>query len=218
MIPAKAFSLIGELDANNNKAWFDAHRQDIKDNVQIPFQTVLEAITQVLVGTPTPFRGGGQTMFRMNRDVRFSKDKTPYNPQVSGVLTRTGTKSEMAGLTFLCLDKIGGFAASGFYNLSPSDLGPIRDRIVEKPRVFADVVSELANAGYELMREDALKSMPRGYSEHADAPFAEFLKLKSFIVRRDLTRKDWTSGDVVEHVAHLTTSCSCLIRFGAFSS
>ncbi len=216
MIPETAFPLLAELDANNNKAWFDDHRQDIKDDVQLPFQAVLEAITEALADTQTPFKGGGQTMFRMNRDVRFSKDKAPYNPQVSGVLTRTGTKSEMAGLTYLCMDRSGGFMASGFYNLSPADLGPIRDRIVEKPGMFADIVSGLAGAGYEFMREGALKSMPRGYSQHADAPFAEYLKLKSFIVRRDLTPRDWTTGEVVQRAAHLTTSCAALISFGTF--
>lgn len=214
MLNAKAFDLLAGLEADNSKDWFDAHRDEMRDFVQRPFAEVLVAITERLADGPMPLTGGEKTMYRMNRDVRFSRDKSPYSAHASGVLTRSGTKGESDGLTYLHLDARGGFVASGFYGLAPKNLAPIRDRIVERPEVFEEAVEALTAKGYALSQDDKLTAMPQGFSQHADEPFASYLKLKSLIVRKDLTKANWTSGSVVEEAVRLTTVCAPLIAFG----
>lgn len=70
----------------------------MKRHLQDPFEALLEGVTAKLAGTEIPLKGGRQTTFRMNRDVRFSNDKRPYHEHVSGVLTPSGTKAEAAGV------------------------------------------------------------------------------------------------------------------------
>lgn len=215
MFTDTAFNLLAGLAANNRKDWVDPRRDAFAAELQTPFALTLEAITDRLRGGPAPLRGGKATMFRMNRDVRFSKDKAPYNAHVSGVLTRSGTKDQTDGLVYLHLDAEGGFAAAGFYRLSPAALGPIRDAIVADPEAFRAVLDGLASAGLDLSDEDSLTAMPRGYSQHAEDWFAPHLRRTSLIVRAPLAIADWTGGAVVERVATLAEGAAPLLAFGA---
>lgn len=98
MFSQTTFSLLRNLDRNNDKAWFDAHRDEIRVHVQEPFEATLDAVEDRLAGSALPLKGGKQTLFRMNRDIRFSNDKRPYNAHVSGVLTASGAKDDPNGL------------------------------------------------------------------------------------------------------------------------
>lgn len=213
MFTGTAFDLLAGLAANNRKDWFDPRRQQIAAELQSPFARTLEAVENRLRVGLAPLKGGKATMFRMNRDVRFSHDKSPYTAHVSGVLTRSGTKDHASGLVYLHLDAAGGFAAAGFYRLSPAALGPLRDAIVADPDAFRAVLDALDKAGLALSDEDSLTAMPRGYGQHAAAWFAPYLRLTSFIVRRPLTPADWTGGAVVDRVATLAAAAAPLLSF-----
>lgn len=215
MFTERAFQLLADLKADNTKAWFDAHRDAVKRELQLPFERVLEAVTDGLSGSDLPLRGGRQTLFRMNRDVRFSRDKSPYSTHLSGVLTPTGTKGEGGGLVYLQLDLDGGFLAAGAYKLDPKGLGPIRDAIVADPDRFRDLLAGLRAAGLALSEEMTLRSMPNGYKAHAEAWYAPQLKLQSFITRQALARSDWTSGAVIDRTIRFATACASLNRFVA---
>jgi uncharacterized protein (TIGR02453 family) len=215
MISENALALLAELKANNNKAWFDAHREEIKRDLQAPFGGVLEKVSKGLAKSAFPLRGGPQTMFRMNRDTRFSHDKSPYNSHLSGLLTPTGDKNGGPGILCLHLDDAGGFMTAGAYNLDPKALAPIRDAIVADPERFKTALKQLHNAGLDLNREMSLRSMPQGYSEYADAWFANDLKLKSLTAREALSPNDWVSGGVVERAVRFATACAGLNQFVA---
>ena len=214
MISEAGFDLLAELAAENSKAWVDAHRDAMREQVQRPFAEVLVAISDRLADSPLPLKGGENTMFRLNRDVRFSKDKSPYNTHVSGVLTRSGAKKEDDGLTYLQMDAHGGLIACGFYNLPPKALAPIRDRIVARPAEFDTAVRTISKAGFALADDDVLTAMPHGYAHYADARFAGYLKLKSLVVTAKLPKVAWTSGRVVDDAVRMTTACAGLVEFG----
>jgi uncharacterized protein (TIGR02453 family) len=215
MIPEKAFGLLAELEANNNRDWFDANRDAIRTRVQEPFAAVLEAVSERLADTDVPLSGGAGTMFRMNRDVRFSADKSPYKASASGLLTPSGTKDEAGGLMYLHMDRNGGFLACGFYKMETRALNRIRDRIVARPDAFRAALDQLSEAGLELSSDDMLKTMPRGYTDHAEAWFAEHLQRKVLIVRHDLSRTSWERGGVVDKACEIASACAGLLRFGA---
>jgi uncharacterized protein (TIGR02453 family) len=214
MLPPEAFRLLAELEANNNREWFQAHRDAIRAHVQEPFAALLEAISAALADTKVPLRGGPQTMFRMNRDVRFSADKSPYKTNVSGLLTPGGTKDEAAGLMYLHVDSQGGFIASGFYRMPTPQLNRFRDLIIAQPKAFRAALDELAAADLALSTEEKLKSMPRGYADHAQAWFAEHIKLQTHIVRQDVAMADWISGAVVREAVRVATASAGLLEFG----
>lgn len=214
MFDATAFDLLRELEENNNREWFQENKARFSAMVQEPFADVLHAVSEALASADLPMSGGTHTMFRINRDVRFSKDKSPYNTHVSGVLTPSGTKSEAEGVLYLHLNSQGGFIASGYYKMKPADLGPIRDRIIDDPEQFRQVVKGLGEAGFALSKELTLKSMPQGYAEHAESWYAEYLRLQAFMVKLELQPDIWTSGKIVELAADLGQASASLIRFG----
>ena len=211
----RSFDLLSALAVNNTRDWYAANKPDVEAHLLAPFAKTLEAISFRMEVDGLPYRGGKKTMFRMHRDVRFSKDKSPYKTNVSGMLTPGGTRSEGSGFVYLHLEPDGSFAACGRYNLSPKALGPIRDKIVAEPERFGEIVDGLKANGLDLMRDLSLKSMPRGYAEHADHPHAEAIKLKSMVVKQDLSDADWLSGDVVPIVSQMTVHCRSFIEFVA---
>lgn len=210
---SRSFALLEELEADNSKAWYDAHRTEFAERLLDPFAATLEAASQRLADAPVPLSGDRSTMFRMNRDTRFSKDKRPYKTAVSGLLSKDGTKAEAGGLVYLHLDARGGFAAAGYYNLAPAALAPMRDRIVADPDGFRSVVQALEAAGLPLTAAGALKTMPRGYAAYAEADFAPWLRLTSFMVQRDLARADWLDGRVPALAAELGWAAAPLFHF-----
>ncbi|MGB3139039.1 MAG: DUF2461 domain-containing protein [Nodosilinea sp.] len=210
----KSFDLLEGLGANNEKAWYDEHRQDFDTYLREPFATVLELATERLEDTDVPLAGGAKTMFRQNRDVRFSKDKSPYSTHVSGVLTPSGTKAEKEGLLYLQLESSGGMIACGFYQLKAADLAPIRDRIVEEPKEFTQVLNDLDAAGLSLSDDDKLTAMPRGYEAHSNHDHADYLKLKSFVAVVQLGKGAWLDADIVDCMVEYAKSCASLLEFG----
>lgn len=209
----KAFDLLEELAANNHKDWYVQHKEEIEIYLRDPFARVLEEATQRLAQTKVPLAGGSKTMFRQHRDVRFSKDKSPYSTHISGLLTPSGTKSESEGLLFLQLDSSGGMIACGFYKLKADQLAGIRDRILEKPNVFSGVLEDLDEAFLPLSDDDKLTKMPRGYEAHDQHPHAEYLKLKSLIAQTSLTKEVWTDGDIVNRIIEVAKGCESLLAF-----
>lgn len=210
-----SFAFFSDLAQNNDRDWFNAHKKTFKTCVETPFIDLLEALTNRLEDAPRPLMGGKPTTFRLNRDVRFSEDKSPYKTAMSGLLTPTGTKAEMAGIVYLHFEATGGFAVAGFYNLSPKQLAPMREDMIARADAFDAVLEALSTAGRSLDKSMSLSSMPKGFTEYADHRHAEIIKLKSLMVRQDLPKELWLSGDVIDHVEALTRDCMPLLRFSA---
>ena len=209
----KSFAFFKELEENNNRDWYNDNKAVFKDHVEAPFVSLLEALTNRLDGTALPLIGGKKTMFRLHRDTRFSEDKRPYKTSLGGMLTPSGSKGEASGLLYLHFASDGGFVASGFYGLSPKQLAPMRQAMVDRADAFSDVLAHLANAKRELSTAQTLSSMPRGFSEHAQHQHADMIKLKSLIVTEDLTPAIWTTGDVIDHAQAMAVDTVPLLKF-----
>ena len=132
----ESFTFLRGLEDNNNRDWFNENKAKFAKHLEQPFADLLEALSNRLSDARRPLSGDKSTMFRMNRDVRFSKDKTLYKTNVSGMLTPSGSKSEVSSILYLHLQSGGGFAAAGYYNLSPKQLIPIRDAIEARSRLL----------------------------------------------------------------------------------
>ena len=210
----RAFELLEELANNNNKPWFDAHRDEISQVIVGPLTAVLEEASAYLLRSDLPMSGGAKTLFRMNRDIRFAKDKSPYKTQASGLLTPDGGKSPDRGVAYLQIDHRGGHMSAGYYNIGPDVLRRFRHAISTRPDEFRSVLRGLEEAGLGLARELALTGMPAGYSKYSGEWFAEYLKFKVFLVRTRLSPQDWLDGKVAKAFAEQTLACAPLVRFG----
>lgn len=207
------FRWFADLEADNSAEWFHANRATFDEYVAEPFEDLLEEVTARLAGTDAPLRGGPATTFRMNRDVRFSADKSPYSTARSALLTRSGTKSESGGLVYVQLGVDGGLLAGGLYKPPTARLDPLRQSMLEDPDGFSAVVDALAASGHELDRSDAVKTMPRGYTEHADHPLAPYLRLRQLVVMQPLPKAAWLDDTAADRVVEFALGIAPLLRF-----
>ena len=211
----KSFDLLEGIRDNNNREWFHANKAEIKEHCQDPFAFLLLCLTQELSDHPIRLSGGKQTMFRLNRDVRFSKNKDPYNFHVSGTLTRSGQKNEQGGLVYLRLDPTGGRLGAGSWGLNATRMGRIRDHILENPKRFERMTSELEAVGLSFNQDDVLTNMPRGYSQHVDHDLAWALRMKNFAVQKPMTRDIWVSDDIVDYILDFIRRATSVLDFAS---
>lgn len=207
------FRWFRELTENNASSWFAENRGTFQANVEEPFEHLLEDVTRRLAGTAVPLRGGAATTFRINRDVRFSADKSPYATHRSAVLTTSGTKGESGGLVYVQLAADGGLLAGGLYKPATAQLDPVRQAIVEDPDRFDAVVAELASRGHHLDRSEAVKTMPRGYTDYADRPYADHLRLKQLVVMQTLPKATWLDDSITDRVCDFAVGVAPLLGF-----
>lgn len=209
----RSFAFFEGLAAHNDREWVHANADILEDAVDAPFVEVLAALSDRLGDAEVALRGSRDTMFRLNRDLRFTKDKAPYNTHRGALLTPTGAKDEDGPLRYLHLDAGGGFAFCGWHAMEAGELEPMRRRILDRAEAFDDVLATLRDAGLDLDRDDALKSMPRGLKGEAAHRHAEVMKLKSLGTRRALPKVAWTSGDVIDRVERMARATMPLLAF-----
>jgi len=210
---AKSFHLLEGLRDNNNREWFHAHKADIREYCQDPFAFLLDCLTQELSDHSIRLSGGKQTMFRLNRDVRFSKNKDPYNYHISGTLTRSGLKNEQGGIVYLRLDPTGGRLGAGSWGLNAKRMGAIRDHILEDPDKFKTMLAQLSEAGLEFDQSEMLKNMPRGYNQQSEHDLAWALRMKNFAVTRPMKRNDWKSDGIVDLIIKFVQDITPVLDF-----
>ena len=208
-----SFELLKELKENNNREWYHEHKELIKLDLIEPFAQTLERVSAKLKRTRLPLKGSRQTMFRLNRDTRFSNNKKPYKENIGGLLTPSGHKNESNGLVYIHLDSNGGMMAAGFYRFSATQLAPIRQRMLDEPKAWHLVKRALFKAQLELDRSNNLKSMPRGFNGFKDHEHAEYLKLKNLIVQKPLPKTAWLKDDVVNRATEFAKAVTPLLLF-----
>lgn len=212
-IPSEAIDFFSGLEENNNRDWFQANKKTYEDAVKKPFVSLIEEISRLWEVPGVPLRGGANTIFRINRDVRFSNDKSPYKPHISGLLTTSGSKNPAEPLVYLHMDAKGGFLAAGLWQPDTERLGHFRTRIIDEEEAFTELVSNLGAEGLSLDRSSATKMMPRGFADYAGHPHSDYIKLKNLIVRRDLSPKDWSSDSLVNSILRFMKESLPLLRF-----
>lgn len=180
-------NFLQQLSENNNRDWFHEHKQEF-----IKAKENFEIITEILISQIGKFDkevGSLQAkncIFRIYRDVRFSKDKSPYKTNFGAFLVPGGKKSGKAGY-YLHLDPNGSFLAGGVY-MPPSDqLKRIRSYIFEHTGELKQIISEPGfKNNFGEISGDTLKKAPRGFP--ADFPDLDLLKFKSYIVVKEFNK------------------------------
>ncbi len=169
--PATAFDWFAGLEGDNSRAYFTAHRDVYERDVREPLEDLLAELAGDL--------GGDVTVFRQHRDVRFSKDKSPYKTRTYGVLRApTGASGFYAEVS-----RAGLYAGTGYYQLAPDQLERYRAAVLEDGGRLAGIVAALEDEGFELSGE-ALKIAPRGVPR--DHEHARLLRHKSLFCGRRL--------------------------------
>ena len=197
---AETLRFFKQLAAHNNKEWFEAHRDDYENNVREPMRDLVEEL-DVRFARFAPEIGGDpkRSMFRINRDIRFSKDKSPYKTNAGcwfhhrSASRKVGSEAAEGSAGFYFHLQPGkSFIGAGVWMPPRPQLNKLRSAIAEKPEGFVRMVQSLPKRFGGVSDEGALKRMPRGYSE--DHPAAKWLKYQSFTTGRSLTDAQVTSA------------------------
>lgn len=198
MLEPQTLKFLSQLKKNNNKAWFDAHRAQYEAS-RIDFSNFIQLVIDALEKTDPTITGltARDCMFRINRDIRFSKDKRPYKENFGAFICRGGKKSIYAGYYFHCSPG-NSFAGGGLWMPEPAQLKKVRQEIDYNWEEFESI---LKNKNFKKVYDDlykgedvSLKRMPKGYEQ--DHPAIDYLKLQSLIAETNITDEELTKGSL----------------------
>ncbi len=209
----RAFQFLEDLTDNQNRVWFAEHRSEYEEFVREPMKRFTEALSNTLSNKDIPLWGDPKkSLFRINRDARFSKSKHPYNMHASGLFTRTGDKHS-SGVLYFRLDPLGSRCAAGYLQPETHILKKLRQGILDNPKAWLLIEKSLKRKGYELDYSHTLARIPRGF---VDVPkeIESAIKLKGWIVRKQLPRSVICSKGLVNEVADFAKDMLPLLSFG----
>jgi uncharacterized protein (TIGR02453 family) len=201
------------LRRNNSKPWFDAHRDEF-DALRAEFLELVEWVV-LRIATFDPdvrYVTASECVYRIHRDVRFSKDKKPYKTNFAATIAPGGTNSGVPGYHVSLEDDGSVMVAGGLYLITPQQLERMRRAIDRDPKRLRAILKAPAfrRTFRELNQEDALRRPPRGYP--ADHAAADLLKLRRYAAWTFLAAGD-LKGDLAGFVARHCRTLAPLIAY-----
>ena len=183
--PPEALQFFRGLASNNNREWFLPRKPLFEENVKEPMRQLVDALNLALHDFAPEYEADpDKAIFRIYRDVRFSKDKKPYKEQIAATFRRRGTPHHQGGYYFAISHK-GVAVGGGVYMPEPAHLLAIRQRIAERHGEFRRILAAPQVRRLLGGLEGAqLSRVPRGFL--ADHPAADLLRYKYFILYKEL--------------------------------
>jgi uncharacterized protein (TIGR02453 family) len=199
MLSKDSLQFIDDLKANNNRDWF----LDNKKRYEI-FKKDYHQLVSHFLDAMKPFDPSLEMLevknctFRINRDIRFSKDKSPYKDHL-GVWISSGVKGSNRSGYYVHIARSGSFIAGGFYCPEADDLKKVRKEIAYFYEDLEEIISnknfQKEFGDFDRNEKNVLKNPPRGYEK--EHPAIEFLKLKSFETSQKFDINEVTKEDFV---------------------
>ena len=185
--PEAGFKFLRQLKLHNDRDWFRERKAEYLQSVKEPMKALVLAVADGCRAQGLPLHAKEKSpVMRVYRDIRFSKDKSPFKTHVAAELRRSFSDSE--GLLYIHLSPEESFLAAGVWQPERTLLQSWRETIVKEPDRFARVQASLTAEGLALSRQYTLTKLPRGFQQYADEPFASSLKITSFVVSRPVER------------------------------
>lgn len=210
----KALPFLKALGFHQDRDWFNENKVLYESDVKGPLGDLVEAATTRFEVEGVPLRGSRKTsLYRVYRDVRFSKNKDPYNTHASCLLTRSGTKKDN-GFVYVHISNEHSFIGSAFYGLDGPQLRAFRELIVREPDTMRKLASKLEKRGNRLSQDGALKRTPRGFDDVADEDVVDWLRLKHFAFMEDIDNAIVTTPELLERVVALGKASVPFLKFG----
>lgn len=215
MLEPQTLKFLTQLKKNNNKPWFDAHRVPY-EAAKIDFSNFIQLVIDAVQKTDTTITGltSRDCLFRINRDIRFSKDKTPYKSNFGASIKRGGRKSPFAGYYFH-LEPGASFIGGGLWMPEAAALKNMRQEIDYNWEEFQSIIQEKTfKKTYDAIYkagEVSLTTMPKGYEK--DNPAAGYLRLKSFIAETRIEDEELTKASLHKKTVAAFEALQPLLHF-----
>ena len=214
MLQYNTIKFLEDLQHNNNRPWFEENRTKY-ETAKEDFQSMVTALIPTIATFDEPI-GNLATKdctFRINRDVRFSKNKSPYKNNMAAYFSRGGKKASVAGYYFHC-EPGKSYAAGGFYSPMPIELGKLRQEIDYNFDEWKKIISDSDFMNYFPDGVDGIESLvrpPKGYDETNPAIY--YLKMKNFIVSKPFTDKELQCKTLIPDIAKVFETMKKMIDF-----
>ena len=188
-----SFNFLKDLAANNNRDWFNEH----KPRFQAAKSDVEALIAEIEEGLSKTDELEGHKLFRIYRDVRFSKNKDPYKTYFGTYFKRAG-KLRRGGY-YLHLEPGNSFAGGGFWDPNPRDLKRIRDEFAADDKPMREILAGKSFKKYfGTLQGDEVKTAPKGFSrEH---PAIDLIRKKQFLATRKFNDREVLSANFAKEV------------------
>ena len=183
-IPKSTLDFLHQLKQNNNKPWFEENKPKYLIELN-HIETFSEALLQELSKTDVlETRSGKRSVYRIYRDIRFSKDKTPFKTFWGGSYTRA-TSARRGGYYFH-IEKGNTFFAGGFWGPNTADLKRIRSEFAHDPESFKKILnSKSFKNTFGTLQGEQLKTAPKGFDKDHEA--IDLLRFKQFLIIKRFT-------------------------------
>lgn len=211
------FKFFRDLKRNNDREWFEANKARYKEVVVGPLQDFIIALAPKLEKVSPHFRcdpkANGGSMFRIYRDTRFAKDKTPYKTHASAHFRHDGGNDVHGPGYYLHLEPGRVMFGGGMWMPEPPTLFKVRTLIAEKPAEWkkARDAASIKRAFSTISEGDKLTKAPRGFSP--DHAMIEDIKLKSFSVMQESNEDEASKPAFVGTVAKAYGDAAPLMSF-----
>lgn len=217
MISEELIRYLNDLQVNNNRDWFHANKTRYQ-LVRSQFEQYVAQLTGALAQFDPSIKyvTPKESIFRINRDVRFSHDKSPYKTNMGAFICPGGRKTMKSGY-YLHIEPGMCFMAVGIYRPPASRLKAIRREIYNEPTEFYDILNDrLFVACFGEMADDQkLKTAPKGYPK--DWEYIDLLRYKNYVVSRTLPDEVIVSEDLTETLLKYYKTAYPLHRFINFA-
>ena len=210
-----AFKFLGDLAKNNDRDWFQANKDRFEQDLREPALQFVRDFAPHLAGISPYFRAddrkSGGSMFRIYRDIRFSKDKSPYKTYTGLHFRHERGKDAHCPGFYLHLQPRQVFVGVGIWHPDSETLGKIRGAIDEDPTRWKKVSRGKKFTNVFELSGDSLQRAPKGYTP--DHPLIDDLKRKDFIGVAPLTQKEVTATGFPAQFASHCKAGAPLIEF-----
>ena len=213
MLQPGTITFLGKLTKNNNKPWFDKNRNSYAAAKE-DFESLVGNILDNLAQTEPVFKEqkAKDCIFRIFRDVRFSKDKTPYKDHFGAFFSKGGRKFPGAGYYIHIQPGGKSFAGGGLWVPEAPLLKAVRQEIDYNFDEFNAIIeNKKFKKLFKQINGEQLKTLPQGYTE--DNPAIEYLKMKSFTVSHNIADADITAKNLEKKVMDVFTTMKPFIVF-----
>lgn len=209
------FKFLNDLEANNEREWFNANKARYESTIKEPalqfitdFEKPLKKISSHFVADA---RANGGSLFRIYRDTRFSKDKTPYKTNTGMHFRHEMAKDVHSPGFYLHLEPSACFAGVGIWRPEPKVAQKIREKIADEQTRWKRATRSKAFTDFYEIQGDSLKRPPKGFDP--DHPLIEDLKRKDFIAGTSLTQKQVTSAGFIDDFATMCKAAGPYMKF-----
>jgi uncharacterized protein (TIGR02453 family) len=215
MLQSSTLKFLKDLKKNNTREWFEKNRKRYEAAKEDMMQLVEAVIKQLGKKDPTiaPLVAK-DCLYRINRDVRFSKDKSPYKHHMAASLIRGGKKSDFGGY-YLHIEPGNSLIGGGKYQTDPDMIRRIRQEIDYSWDEFRKIIKDkkfvAAFGDIDKSPEFSLSREPKGYEK--DNPAIDYIKLKSWITFASLTDADLVDKGLVKKIVTALEALQPLLNF-----